>query len=119
MDEFTKRERRHRIAPGLHVNVRGGILHGIQAGGQGCEVFWAFGSARIWEDVPYVFLDAALENKNIHVPETELALPVGVSNTEEWGLLRAKAAEKNSRYDSGGDTSIINQSALETADSEL
>lgn len=51
------------IEPGLHVDIPAATLHGIEAGPDGCEFIWTFAAAR-WADIPYIYLDENLPNRN-------------------------------------------------------
>jgi hypothetical protein len=51
------------IEPGLHVDIPAATLHGIEGGSDGCEFIWTFAATR-WSDIPYVYLDASLPNRN-------------------------------------------------------
>ena len=47
LGEFTANFTTFDIVPGLHVNIPARLLHGIEAGSEGCEFLWAF-PARRW-----------------------------------------------------------------------
>mmetsp|Transcript_76474 Transcript_76474/g.236810 ORF Transcript_76474/g.236810 Transcript_76474/m.236810 type:complete len:220 (-) Transcript_76474:116-775(-) len=85
--EYTPQETRRDISPGVHVNIPARTLHGIQAGGQGCEFLWMF-PGRQWREIPYVFADPRLPSVNAEggLPQP---LPVGVA---DWEALQRTAA---------------------------
>ena len=53
------------IEPGLHVEIPAKVLHGIDAGSEGVEFIWTFGNAARWTDIPYIYKDTALPNRNV------------------------------------------------------
>ena len=55
------------IEPGLHVDVAHSTLHGMEAGDEGCEFIWTFAAAR-WCEVPYLYLDSNLPDRNVVAP---------------------------------------------------
>ena len=80
LHEFTAQETRHRIFPGLHVNIPAGTLHGIDAGDSGCEFLWMFPASR-WADIPYLYIDKQLSDRNVP-RDYSRPYPAGVTDWE-------------------------------------
>eukprot|EP00927_Polykrikos_kofoidii_P054231 TRINITY_DN48686_c0_g1_i1.p1 TRINITY_DN48686_c0_g1~~TRINITY_DN48686_c0_g1_i1.p1 ORF type:complete len:254 (-),score=28.51 TRINITY_DN48686_c0_g1_i1:457-1125(-) len=54
----------HDVTEGLLVNIPAGTPHGIIAGDEGCEFVWHFSAGR-WTDIPYLYVDPKLSDRNV------------------------------------------------------
>ncbi|CAK9013237.1 Cupin domain-containing protein [Durusdinium trenchii] len=92
LHEYTDWVKKHPISPGLHVNIPARMLHGIEAGSEGCEFLWMF-PARRWKAIPYLYVDPTLPDRN--VPDHWVApLPLG-ADAATWAAMRHRAAATN------------------------
>ncbi|CAK9049302.1 unnamed protein product [Durusdinium trenchii] len=74
------------------VNIPARMLHGIEAGSEGCEFLWMF-PARRWKAIPYLYVDPTLPDRN--VPDHWVApLPLG-ADAATWAAMRHRAAATN------------------------
>eukprot|EP00931_Biecheleriopsis_adriatica_P111263 TRINITY_DN85627_c0_g1_i1.p1 TRINITY_DN85627_c0_g1~~TRINITY_DN85627_c0_g1_i1.p1 ORF type:complete len:205 (+),score=13.68 TRINITY_DN85627_c0_g1_i1:38-652(+) len=64
-----------KIYPGLHIEIPARVIHGIEAGSEGCEFIWTFGNAPKWSNIPYIYVDPDLPCRNM--PETCMTEPPG------------------------------------------
>eukprot|EP00434_Breviolum_minutum_P004715 symbB.v1.2.004155.t1/scaffold235.1/size321457/14 len=84
LNEYTPNLVKHEISVGLHVNIPAKMLHGIEAGDEGCEFLWMFPGKR-WKDIPYLYVDPNLPHRNV-ASDFVLPLPLGVV---DWKTLQA------------------------------